>query len=111
MKIGFGGKLQNRSFHDPAREPTLHPPFLLPLTCSYCPLPVPCGHLAILEDEKPPKESLFSKASHGKRKRGRHDPGGPADGPEKKKVAKVTVKSENLKAVKEEDLSDGEDFR
>lgn len=65
----------------------------------------------VFEDEKPPKESLLSKASQGKRKRGRGDPGGPADGPAKKKVAKVTVKSENLKAVKEEDLSDGEDFR
>ncbi|XP_036907243.1 DNA repair protein complementing XP-C cells isoform X2 [Sturnira hondurensis] len=62
-------------------------------------------------DEKPPKESLLSKASHGKRKRGLSNPRGPADGPAKRKVAKVNVKSENLKAVKEEDLSDGEDFR
>ncbi|XP_045048205.2 DNA repair protein complementing XP-C cells isoform X2 [Desmodus rotundus] len=64
----------------------------------------------VFEDEKPPKESLLSKASQGKRKRGRSD-GGPADGPAKKKVSKVTVKSENCKAVKDEDFSDGEDFR
>lgn len=110
MKIWFGGRLQNRSFHDYARETTLQPPFLLSLTCSYCPLSVPCGHLDVFEDEKPPKESLLSKASQGKRKRGRSD-GGPADGPAKKKVSKVTVKSENCKAVKDEDFSDGEDFR
>ncbi|KAL4823430.1 hypothetical protein H8958_002112 [Nasalis larvatus] len=63
------------------------------------------------EDEKPPKKSLLSKVSQGKRKRGCSDPGGSAGGPAKKKVAKVTVKSENLKVIKDEALSDGDDFR
>ncbi|XP_036121998.1 DNA repair protein complementing XP-C cells isoform X3 [Molossus molossus] len=65
----------------------------------------------VLEDEKPPKKSLLSKVSQGKRRRGCNDPGGPADGPAKKKVAKVTVKSKNLKVKKDEAFSDGEDFR
>lgn len=65
----------------------------------------------ILEDEKPPKKSLPPKVSRGKRKKGCSDPGGPADGPTEKKVSKVTVKSENLKVVKDEGFSDGEDFR
>ncbi|XP_054451744.1 DNA repair protein complementing XP-C cells isoform X2 [Pteronotus mesoamericanus] len=65
----------------------------------------------VFEDKKPPKENLLSKASQGKRKRGCNDPGGPADGLAKKKVAKVTVKSENLKVVKDEDFSDAENFR
>lgn len=101
-EMWFGRGLQKRSFHDP--ETTLHPPF-------YCPLPVACGHLDVFEDEKPPKKSLLSKVSQGKRKRGCHDPGGSPDGPAKKKVAKVTVKSENLKLKKDEVFSDGEDFR
>nr|XP_007983503.2 DNA repair protein complementing XP-C cells isoform X2 [Chlorocebus sabaeus] len=63
------------------------------------------------EDEKPPKKSLLSKVSQGKRKRGCSDPGGSAGGPAKRKVAKVTVKSENLKVIKDEALSDGDDFR
>ncbi|EAW64188.1 XPC complex subunit, DNA damage recognition and repair factor [Homo sapiens] len=63
------------------------------------------------EDEKPPKKSLLSKVSQGKRKRGCSHPGGSADGPAKKKVAKVTVKSENLKVIKDEALSDGDDLR
>lgn len=102
MEIWFGRRLQKRSFHDP--ETTLHPPFC-------CPFPVACGHLDVSEDEKPPKKSLLSKVSQGKRKRGCHDPGGSSDGPVKKKVAKVTVKSENLKVKKDEVFSDGEDFR
>ncbi|XP_004395731.1 PREDICTED: DNA repair protein complementing XP-C cells isoform 2 [Odobenus rosmarus divergens] len=61
----------------------------------------------VLEDKKPLKRSLLSKVSQGKRKRGCSDPGGPA----KKKVAQVTVKSENPKVVKDEALSDGEEFR
>ncbi|XP_059017831.1 DNA repair protein complementing XP-C cells isoform X1 [Mustela lutreola] len=65
----------------------------------------------VLEDEKPLKTSLLSKVSQGKRKRGCSDPGGPAHGPAKKKVAKVTVKSENPTVVKDEALSDGEEFR
>nr|XP_055115073.1 DNA repair protein complementing XP-C cells isoform X5 [Symphalangus syndactylus] len=63
------------------------------------------------EDEKPPKKSLLSKVSQAKRKRGCSHPGGSADGPAKKKVAKVTVKSENLKVIKDEALSDGDDLR
>ncbi|XP_032177363.1 DNA repair protein complementing XP-C cells isoform X2 [Mustela erminea] len=65
----------------------------------------------VLEDEKPLKTSLLSQVSQGKRKRGCSDPGGPAHGPAKKKVAKVTVKSENPTVVKDEALSDGEEFR
>ncbi|XP_064447597.1 DNA repair protein complementing XP-C cells isoform X2 [Mirounga angustirostris] len=61
----------------------------------------------VLEDKKPLKRSLLSKVSQGKRKRGCSDPGGPA----KKKVSQVTVKSENPKVVKDEALSDGEEFR
>ncbi|XP_035929548.1 DNA repair protein complementing XP-C cells isoform X1 [Halichoerus grypus] len=61
----------------------------------------------VLEDKKPLKRSLLSKVSQGKRKRGCSDPGGPA----KKKVAQVTVKSENPKVMKDEALSDGEEFR
>lgn len=88
-------------FSSLARESTPPPPFL-------CPLPrVLCGHLDVLEDKKPLKRSLLSKVSQGKRKRGCSDPGGPA----KKKVAQVTVKSENPKVVKDEALSDGEEFR
>lgn len=98
----FGRRLQKRSFYDPVT--TMHPPFC-------CPLPVACGHLDVVEDEKPPKKSLLSKVSQGKRKRGCHDPGASPDGPAKKKEAKVTVKSENLKVKKDEVLSDGEDFR
>ncbi|XP_008068793.1 DNA repair protein complementing XP-C cells [Carlito syrichta] len=65
----------------------------------------------VSEDEKPPKKSLLSKVSRGQRKRGCSDPGGSADGPAKKKVAKVTVKPENLNVIKVEALSDGDDFR
>ncbi|XP_008587428.1 PREDICTED: DNA repair protein complementing XP-C cells [Galeopterus variegatus] len=65
----------------------------------------------VLEEEKPPKKSRLSKVSQRKRKRGRSDPGRPADGPAKMKVAKVTVKSENLMCIKDEALSDRKDFR
>lgn len=64
----------------------------------------------VFDDEKPPKKSLLSKVSQGKRKRGCSDPGSSTDGRAKKKVAKVTVKSENLKVIKDEAFSDGEDF-
>uniref|UniRef100_A0A8C0RM14 p125 n=1 Tax=Canis lupus familiaris TaxID=9615 RepID=A0A8C0RM14_CANLF len=67
--------------------------------------------LDISEDEKPLKRSLLSKASRAKRKRGCSGPGGPAHSPAKMKVAKVSVKSENPKIVKDEALSDGEEFR
>ncbi|XP_060017041.1 DNA repair protein complementing XP-C cells isoform X3 [Lagenorhynchus albirostris] len=65
----------------------------------------------VFEDEKPPKKSVLSKVSRGKRKRGFGDSGGPADGPARKKAAKVTVKSENPQVIKDEALSDGEDSR
>ncbi|XP_016065360.1 PREDICTED: DNA repair protein complementing XP-C cells [Miniopterus natalensis] len=65
----------------------------------------------VFEDEKPPKKSLLSKVSQGKRKRGCNDPGASAGGPAKKKVAKVTVKSENLKVKTDEAFSDVGDFR
>ncbi|XP_068413851.1 DNA repair protein complementing XP-C cells [Eschrichtius robustus] len=65
----------------------------------------------VFEDEKPLKKSLLSKVSRGKRKRGYGDSGRPADGPARKKAAKVTVKSENPQVIKDEALSDGEDFR
>lgn len=85
---------------------------LLCLHLSFHPSPhVLYGHLDAFEDEKPPKKSLVSRVSQGKRKRGCSDPGGSAGGPAKKKVAKVTVKSENLKVIKDEALSDGDDFR
>ncbi|XP_047701959.1 DNA repair protein complementing XP-C cells [Prionailurus viverrinus] len=64
----------------------------------------------VLQDEKPLKRSLLSKVSRETRKRGCSDPGGPAHSPAKRKAAKVTVKSENAE-VKDEALSDGEDFR
>lgn len=98
----IGGRIPKRSFHDPAHETTLHPPFLLSL--SSC-------RLDVFEDEKPPKKSLLSKVSQGKRKRGCNDPGASAGGPAKKKVAKVTVKSENLKVKTDEAFSDVGDFR
>jgi hypothetical protein len=68
-----------------------------------------CDCLDVSEDEKPkpPKKSCLSKGSQGKRKRGCSNPEHPA----KKKVAKMTVRSENLKVVKKAALSDGEDFR
>lgn len=88
----------------PLKPPCVH--------CCYCPLlSVSCGHLDVFDDEKPPKKSLLPKVSQGKRKRGCSDPGSSTDGRAKKKVAKVTVKSENLKVIKDEAFSDGEDFR
>ncbi|XP_036036301.1 DNA repair protein complementing XP-C cells isoform X2 [Onychomys torridus] len=63
------------------------------------------------ENQKPPKECLPSRVSHGKRKRGGSDAGDPTDGAAKKKVAKASAKSKHLKAPKEEALSDGDDFR
>lgn len=72
-----------------------------------------CCYLDDFEDEKqkPPKKCPLSKVSQRKRKRACSDPGDPTKGPSKKKVAKATAKSENLKAPKEEALSDGDDFR
>ncbi|ERE66658.1 putative DNA repair protein complementing XP-C cell isoform 1 [Cricetulus griseus] len=72
-----------------------------------------CGNRDDFEDEKqkPPKKCPLSKVSQRKRKRACSDPGDPTKGPSKKKVAKATAKSENLKAPKEEALSDGDDFR
>lgn len=82
------------------------------LHLSCCPLShVLCGHLDVFEDEKPPKKGVLSKVSRGKRKRGFGDSGDTADGPARKKAAKVTVKSENPQVIKDEALSDGEDFR
>lgn len=96
--------MTERGFSSCACENTLPPPFP-------CPLPhVPCGRLDVLQDEKPLKRSLLSKVSRETRKRGCSDPGGPAHSPAKRKAAKVTVKSENAE-VKDEALSDGEDFR
>ncbi|XP_058931131.1 DNA repair protein complementing XP-C cells isoform X2 [Kogia breviceps] len=65
----------------------------------------------VFEDEKPLRKSLLSKVSRGKRKRGYGDSGGPADGPARKKAAKVTVQSETPEVIKDEGLSDGEDVR
>lgn len=72
-----------------------------------------CCSLDDFEDEnqKPPKKCFPSRVSRGKRKRGCSDPGDPTDGAAKTKVAKATAKSKNLKAPKEEALSDGDDFR
>ncbi|XP_075406198.1 DNA repair protein complementing XP-C cells [Tenrec ecaudatus] len=65
----------------------------------------------VLEDETPPKKTLLSKVSQGKRKRGCSDPGTPAaDGPAKKRVAKRTVPTRRLKVVKDEALDDGAEF-
>lgn len=63
------------------------------------------------EKQKPRRKSSFPKVSQGKRKRGCSDPGDPTNGAAKKKVAKATAKSKNLKVLKEEALSDGDDFR
>ncbi|XP_072798033.1 DNA repair protein complementing XP-C cells isoform X2 [Vicugna pacos] len=65
----------------------------------------------VFEEEKPPKKSLPSEVSRGRRKRGCGGSGGPADGPARKKVARMTVTSEGPKVVKDEDLSDGQDSR
>jgi xeroderma pigmentosum group C-complementing protein len=72
-----------------------------------------CCHPDDFEDEKqkPRRKSSFPKVSQGKRKRGCSDPGDPTNGAAKKKVAKATAKSKNLKVLKEEALSDGDDFR
>lgn len=102
---GVWREVTEEGFPSPACEVTLLLPFLCCLPC------VLCGHLDVLEDKKPLKTRLLSKGSQGKRKRGCSDPGGPAHGPAKKKVAKVTVKSENPTVVKDEALSDGEEFR
>ncbi|XP_021045698.1 DNA repair protein complementing XP-C cells [Mus pahari] len=63
------------------------------------------------EKQKPPRKRFLPKVSQGKRKRGCSDPGDPTNGAAKKKVAKATAKSKNLKARKEEALSDGDDSR
>uniref|UniRef100_A0A8C3YN78 p125 n=1 Tax=Catagonus wagneri TaxID=51154 RepID=A0A8C3YN78_9CETA len=65
----------------------------------------------VSEDEKPLKKSLLSKVSRGKRKSSCGDSGGPADSPARKKVTRVTVKSETSQVVKDEALSYGDDFR
>uniref|UniRef100_A0A4W2BTV8 p125 n=1 Tax=Bos indicus x Bos taurus TaxID=30522 RepID=A0A4W2BTV8_BOBOX len=65
----------------------------------------------VFEDEKPLKKSPPTKVSRGKRKRGCGDAGGSADGPVRRKAAKVSVKSEEPQVIKDEALSDGEDFR
>ncbi|XP_004702426.1 DNA repair protein complementing XP-C cells [Echinops telfairi] len=66
----------------------------------------------VLEDEKPPKKTLLSKVSQGKRKRGCSDPGAPAAaGPAKKRVAKRTVQTRHLEVAKDEALDDGKEFR
>ncbi|XP_005415245.1 PREDICTED: DNA repair protein complementing XP-C cells-like [Chinchilla lanigera] len=92
----------------------LHKPACQP-HCLYLAIPSPLFplHLDVFEDKKVKhlKKSLCSKVSRGKRKRGSSDPAGPVDSAVKKKVTKVTVKSENLKVIKDEALSDGEDFR
>ncbi|XP_052516159.1 DNA repair protein complementing XP-C cells isoform X3 [Budorcas taxicolor] len=65
----------------------------------------------VVKDEKPRKKSPPTKVSRGKRKRGCGDAGSSADGPVTRKAAKVSVKSEEPQAVKDEALSEGEDFR
>lgn len=72
-----------------------------------------CCYLDDFEDEKqkPPEKCFLPQVSQGKRKRGCSDPGDPTNGAAKKKGAKATAKSKNLKALKEEALSDGDDFR
>ncbi|XP_070633078.1 DNA repair protein complementing XP-C cells isoform X3 [Bos indicus] len=65
----------------------------------------------VFEDEKPLKKSPPTKVSRGKRKRGCGDAGGSADGPVRRKAAKVSVKSEEPQVIKDEALSDGEGFR
>lgn len=72
-----------------------------------------CCYLDDFEDEKqkPRRKCFPTKVSQGKRKRGCSDPGDATHGAARKKVAKATAKSKNLKAPKEETLSDGDDFR
>lgn len=85
----------------------VHPPNHPSHLAFYC-------YLDDFEDEKqkPPRKCFLPKVSQGKRKRDCSDPGDPTNGAAKKKVAKATTKSKNLKAVKEEALSDdGDDFR
>ncbi|KAI4553593.1 hypothetical protein MJT46_015773 [Ovis ammon polii x Ovis aries] len=65
----------------------------------------------VVKDEKPRKKSPPTKVARGKRKRGCGDAGSAADGPVTRKAAKVSVKSEEPQAVKDEALSEGEDFR
>uniref|UniRef100_A0A8D1JSK1 p125 n=1 Tax=Sus scrofa TaxID=9823 RepID=A0A8D1JSK1_PIG len=65
----------------------------------------------VSEDEKPLKKSLLSKVSRGKRKSSCGASGGPAAGPARKKVARATVKLETPQVVKDEALSDEDDFR
>ncbi|MXQ95720.1 hypothetical protein E5288_WYG018263 [Bos mutus] len=65
----------------------------------------------VFEDEKPLKKSPPTKVSRGKRKRGCGDAGGSADGPVRRKAAKVSVKSEEPQVIKDEALSHGEGFR
>lgn len=72
---------------------------------------VPCHLLDVSEDEKPLKKSLLSKVSRGKRKSSCGASGGPAAGPARKKVARATVKLETPQVVKDEALSDEDDFR
>lgn len=95
------------------REATDPGPRPLCVHLSCCPQPlVLCGHLGVCEDEKPeaPKKSRVAKVSPGKKKRGHGPPGGAADGPARKKVAKATVTPDSL-LVKEEAASEGEEPR
>ncbi|XP_004613248.2 DNA repair protein complementing XP-C cells [Sorex araneus] len=54
------------------------------------------------EDEKPAKKRPPARVSPGKRKRGRRDPGVPADGPAQKKVAQKTGKAARPQVAGEE---------
>lgn len=85
----------------------------MPITLPPSPQPplALCCYLDDFEDEKqkPSKKCLVSRVSQGKRKRGCSHPGDPGKGPAKKKATKATAKSKNLKAPKEEALSDGDD--
>lgn len=103
--MGVWREVTREDFCDPAHEPAMSPLFLCPSSR------VPCGHLYVFEDEKPLKKSPPTKVSRGKRKRGCGDAGGSADGPVRRKAAKVSVKSEEPQVIKDEALSDGEDFR
>ena len=105
MVVGVWGEVAREDFCDPAHGPAVSPLFLC--VSSH----VPCGHLDVSEDEKPLKKSPPTKVSRGKRKRGCGDAGGSADGPVRRKAAKVSVKSEEPQVIKDEALSDGEDFR
>uniref|UniRef100_A0A452F1G7 p125 n=1 Tax=Capra hircus TaxID=9925 RepID=A0A452F1G7_CAPHI len=102
--MGVWREVTGEDFCDPAHEPAMSPLFLCPFSR------VPCGHPDVVKDEKPRKKSPPTKVARGKRKRGCGDAGSSADGPVTRKAAKVSVKSEEPQAVKDEALSEGEDF-